>query len=152
MLSPSVFKSNTNEQSISRLEKLNPNTKAVWGKMNAGQMLAHLNVAYDMAFDKADVKINGITRFMLKAFVKNKVVGEKPYPKNGQTAPFFLMKEDKDFEKEKQALISNIKQVESKGESWFEGKKSPSFGELTSSEWSQLFQKHIEHHFEQFAI
>lgn len=152
MLSPSVFESNTTENSLSRLKKLSPTTQPAWGKMNAGQMLAHLNVAYDMAFDKTDIKVNGIARFMLKTFVKNKVVGEKPFSKNGQTAPFFVMKEDKDFEKEKQALITNIKEVEAKGKSWFEGKQSPSFGPLSSSEWSQLFQKHIEHHFEQFGI
>ena len=151
-MSPSVFESATTSKSLERLAKLTPEKSPVWGKMNASQMLAHLNVSYDIAFGKSDVKVNGLMRFMLKAFVKKKVVGESSYSKNSQTAPFFLIKEDRDFEKEKQLLISNIKEVEAKGKDWFEGKFSPSFGEMTASEWSQLFQKHLEHHLDQFEI
>ena len=43
---------------------------------------------------------------MLKTFVKNAVVSEKPYKKNGRTAPEFLIKEEKNFETEKNRLIA----------------------------------------------
>ncbi len=38
--------------------------------------------------------------------MKKSVVGEKPYPKNGRTAPQFLITNEREFEKEKKQLIS----------------------------------------------
>jgi hypothetical protein len=38
---------------------------------------------------------------MMKLFVKNIVVGEKPYAKNSRTAPEFIIANQRDFEKEK---------------------------------------------------
>ena len=38
------------------------------------------------------------------------------------------------------------------GASHFEGKESHSFGNLTSSEWNNMFYKHLNHHLEQFGV
>jgi uncharacterized damage-inducible protein DinB len=152
MALPYVFDSSTTKLTLERLEKLTSNTQAQWGKMDAGQMLAHLNVSYDLAFGKIQVNDNFFVKFMLKLFVKNAVVSEKPYPKNSQTASYFLQKGPKDFETEKSNFIENVKAVEQKGESFFDGKDSVSFGKLTKKEWSNLFYKHIDHHFGQFGV
>lgn len=149
MALPSIFDSSTTQKHLERLEKLTANTKPQWGKMNAPQMLAHLNVAYASS---AGPKKGFMTRLMMKMFVKNIVVGEKPYAKNSRTAPEFIIADERVFEKEKANLISNIKDIEAKGSSYFSGKENPAFGVLTTQEWSNLFYKHIEHHFEQFGI
>ena len=49
---PNIFTQTVTDKIISRLEKLTPETKALWGKMNASQMLAHCNVTYDLAFER----------------------------------------------------------------------------------------------------
>lgn len=49
---PNVFDLSTVEAMKNRIHQLTPNTPPQWGKMNAGQMLAHLNVAYDLAYGK----------------------------------------------------------------------------------------------------
>lgn len=149
---PNTFDTKTQENNLARLNKLTADTTPKWGKMNAAQMLAHVNVAYNMALDE-NTKINrGFKRFIISLLAKKQVVSEKPYPKNGRTAPEFLVADQRDFEKEKAKLIGFINAVNTKGTAYFDGKESASFGPLSEKEWSNLFQKHLNHHFEQFGV
>lgn len=147
-----TFDPRTTEFYINKIEKLTPETQAQWGKMDVAQMLAHVNVSYDMAFGKVVPKYNFMTKFMLKLFVKGIVVGEKPYKESSQTAPAFVISDKKDFEVEKKNLIDNIRMTESKGVEHFEGFESTGFGKLTAKEWSNLFSKHLAHHLTQFGV
>lgn len=147
-----TFDPKTTETVFVRLEKLNYMSKPQWGKMNSAQMLAHLNVAYDYAYGRKNSNLNFFAKFMVKLFVKNIVAGEKPYTKNSRTAPEFIISNERDFEKEKSIFIDNVKETEAKGVAYFEGKENCSFGVLTSKEWSNLFYKHIDHHFIQFGV
>ena len=146
-----IFQKETVNELIARLEKLTPETKPKWGKMNVAQMLAHCNVSYEMVFENIHKAPNGFVKLILKLFVKEQVVGSKPYKKNGQTAPAFLITDHKDFEKEKDRLIAYLHKTEQLGESHFEGKESLSFGKLTAAQWNTMFQKHLEHHLSQFG-
>ena len=148
-----VFEQNTTDLTLNRLEKLSSETNSLWGSMNAGQMLAHLNVAYDSSMGKQELKKDGwFTKLMMKKFVKGVVVGEKPYKRNNRTAPHFIISTPKDFGVEKDRLITNIKEVQEKGVNHFNNKESHSFGKLSQQEWSNLFYKHLDHHFQQFGI
>lgn len=148
----SVFTPETTAECIERIQGIHAESQPLWGKMNAAQMLAHLNVAYDIAFDKVEVKNNFFMKFILKKMIKPMVTNEKPYKKNGPTSPAFLISDERDLEKERQNLISNIQQVETLGKDHFEGKINPSFGQLTSQEWSNMFYKHLNHHLTQFRV
>lgn len=149
---PSIFEADTLVQNKERLDILVKEAQPLWGKMNVAQMLAHLNVSYDVAQGKTKVEINPVMRFFLKTFIKKGVVGNKPYPKNGRTAPYFLVVDERDFEEEKKKLLENMQWVFDKGEAYFEGRATGSFGKLTAAEWSNLFQKHLDHHFQQFGV
>lgn len=149
---PSIFEADTLELNKVRLEKLSVETQPKWGKMDVAQMLAHLNVSYSISQGKTKVKLNPIMRFFLKTFLKKIVVGDKPFAKNSKTAPYFLIADERDFEAEKKLLLENMKWAFNKGVSFFEGRVTGSFGELTSKEWSNLFQKHLDHHFKQFGV
>lgn len=146
------FNKESVDQQIERINKLSSDTKAQWGTMDVAKMLAHCNVSYEMVYDNIHKKPNAFLRTILKLAVKNKVVGDKPYPKNGQTAPQFIIKSDKDFEVEKTRLVNYINKTLSLGEKEFEGKESLSFGKLTSKEWNNLFFKHLDHHLRQFNV
>ena len=89
---------------------------------------------------------------MLKTIIKGIVTGEKSYPKNSSTGKEFIITGTRDFEKEKSILITNIKETESKGTSFFEGRNNQAFGPLTAQQWSNQFYKHIDHHFGQFGL
>jgi hypothetical protein len=74
MALPNIFTKNVADQLIQRIDKLNPTSHALWGKMNVAQMLAHCNVTYEMAFEDKHAKPNFFMGLILKAFVK-KMVG-----------------------------------------------------------------------------
>ena len=115
-------------------------------------MLAHCNVAYDMSFTDQYPKPNFLVKQLLKMFVKPTTCGEKPYKKNGKTAPQFIIKDKRDFELEKQKLINYLNKTRNLGAAHFEGLESHSFGKLSSREWSNLFYKHLDHHLTQFGV
>ena len=147
-----VFSTQDVNDIISRINHLTPDTKPLWGKMSATQMLAHCNVSYEMAFENKHPKPNAFMRFILKLFVKDKVVSEKPYGHNSPTAPQFIINDQRDFETERNRLIGYINKTKDLGEKYFEGKESLSFGKLTSKEWNNMFAKHLHHHLTQFGV
>jgi hypothetical protein len=152
MALPNIFSPLTTEITLKRLEKLSPNSPPKWGKMNASQMLAHLNIAYDIANGKIESKPSFFIKLLMKLFIKNGIVSEKPYPQNSKTSPEFIVTEDRNFEKEKRQYIENLRETENKGAAYFERKENPSMGKLTAIEWNNLFYKHTNHHFQQFGI
>ena len=147
-----IFLKKDSTEIINRINDLKTDSTAVWGSMSVAQMLAHCNVTYEMVYDNIHPKPNGFMRFILKSFIKNGVVNEKPYPRNSRTAPQFIVKGDRDFELEKNRLISYIVQTQELGEKEFEGKESLSFGKLTAKEWNNMFAKHLDHHLTQFGV
>jgi hypothetical protein len=120
--------------------------------MSVAQMLAHCSVTYEMVYANKHPKPNAFTKFMMKLFVKNIVVSEKPYAKNGRTAPQFLISDKRIFETEKTRLVDYIQKTQQLGEKEFDGKESHSFGKLSSSEWNNMFYKHLDHHLTQFGV
>jgi len=151
MALPNIFTKDISEKTINRINKLKPDTKPGWGKMSVDQMLAHLNVTYEMVYEDIHPKPNFFTRMILKAFVKKIVVNEGPYKKSSQTAPAFLIKGSRDFDAEKARLIGYINKTQALGESHFDGKESLSFGIMNKEEWNNMFYKHIDHHLTQFG-
>lgn len=151
MTLPNYFSKEVSEKLIQRINSLHPSTAPVWGTMQVSQMLAHCNVTYDMLFTDKYPEPNFFVKALLKLFVKPTVVGHKPYKKLSQTAPAFLIKDERDFENEKHKLLANISKTVDLGESHFEGKASNSFGNLSSKEWNNLFYKHLDHHLSQFG-
>jgi hypothetical protein len=147
-----IFNKEVCDEFIDRINKLNPNSVGLWGKMNVSQMLAHCNVSYEMVYDNIHLKPNALMKLILKTLVKNKVVDDKPYLRNNRTAPQFIIKGNRNFRFEKDRLIVYIRKTQELGEREFEGKESHSFGKLSSKEWNNMFRKHLEHHLSQFDV
>ncbi len=137
---------------VDRIHKLNPSSQALWGKMSVDQMLAHCNVTYELIYEDKHPKPNNFKKMLLKLFVKSVVVNEKPYKKNGRTAPEFLITDTKIFDEEKQRLIDYLNKTQELGADHFDGKESHSFGRLTTQEWNNMFYKHLNHHLSQFGV
>lgn len=152
MALPNIFSPEVVDSLKARIDKLTPVTKPNWGSMKVSQMLAHCNVPYEMVFTDKHPKPNFFVRFLLTLIAKNGVVNEKPYPKNSRTAPQFIIKDDRDFEKEKSRLIAYLGKAQELGVKHFDGLESNSFGKLTITEWNNLFYKHLDHHLTQFGV
>jgi hypothetical protein len=69
--------------------------------MNVSQMLAHCNVSYELVYDSKHAKPNLLMKFIMKAFVKNIIVSEEPFKRNSQTAPSFVVTDEKKLRKKK---------------------------------------------------
>lgn len=148
-----VFDAKDAQHYIDRINKLTAESKGLWGKMTVDQMLAHCNVSYEMVYEPEKHKKPGaIAKFILKNFVKPKVVGEKAYTQNGPTAPQFIISDQKNFNEEKKRLIGFIQKTQQLGASAFDGKESFSFGKLKAQEWNNMFAKHLNHHLAQFGV
>lgn len=149
---PNIFSREVTDQLIDRLNKLEHNTQPKWGKMDAARMLAHCNVTYEMAFEDKHKKPGAFGKLMLKLFVKNAVVSEKPFKRNSPTGPMFKIADQRVFEIEKNRLLDYMNKTVELGEKHFDGKASNSLGKLTITEWNNQFYKHLDHHFTQFGV
>ena len=147
-----LFDASVKQDIISRINKLTPQSQALWGKMNVSQMLAHCCVSYEMVYEDKHPRPNAFLRFIIKMLAKKAVTDETPYKHNAGTAPAFLIKDKRDFELEKARLIGFINRTQELGELGFDGKISHSFGKLSKEEWNNLFYKHVNHHLLQFGV
>ena len=148
-----VFDAQDAQEYINRINNLTPETQRKWGKMSVDQVLAHLNVAYDLTFTPEKFpKPSFIAKFLLSKFVKPKITNEIPYKQSLPTSPVFIIADERNFEEEKAKLIGNIQRVQQLGREAFEGKENINFGKMTAQCWNNMFAKHLNHHLDQFGV
>ena len=148
-----VFDAQDAQEYINRINNLTPETQRKWGKMSVDQVLAHLNVAYDLTFTPEKFpKPNFIAKFLLSKFVKPKITNEIPYKASLPTSPAFIIVDERNFEEEKAKLIGKIQRVQQLGREAFEGKENINFGKMTAQGWNNMFAKHLNHHLDQFGV
>jgi Protein of unknown function (DUF1569) len=137
------------QEIIDRINKLTPQSQRQWGKMDVGQMLAHLQAPIGVAFGTTTVKGNWLMKLILPLFKKN-LYDEKPWKQGLPTDKSFIMTgQFKDFENEKAQLLDKIIRFT---EPHMISEKHPVFGKLTKEQWSKATWKHIDHHLKQFGV
>jgi len=151
MALPDVFETATTEQLIERLDRLQANSPAQWGRMDVAQMLAHCGIPYA----QIEGKVGGgpwLLRWIARIAFKESVVGEVPFRQNIPTAKAFIMSTPHNFEAERTRLRAQVLEVHSRGAEAFEGRVHVAFGPLTARQWSNLLYKHLDHHLRQFGV
>lgn len=148
-----VFDRTVTDELIARIQQLRPDTRPQWGRMTAGQMLAHCSVPFAYVYEPEKyTKPGPFKRMLFKLFVKKFVVTEEPFKKNSKTGPDLLMKTEKDIEQERERIIDFLNRTQELGENYFDGKASIYFGKLTKHEWNIMFYKHLDYHLGQFGV
>ena len=144
-----LFEPAVKEDIIDRINKLTPQTKPLWGKMNVSQMLAHVQMPIRIALGTHQPKGSFLLRLIGPLF-KSKLWDENPYKQSLPTDPTFVMTgTEKDFEKEKAALIALVNNF---NETSIRSEKHPVFGKLNKHNWSKATWKHLDHHLKQFGV
>jgi len=134
---------------IDRINKLTPDTKQLWGKMNVSQMLAHIQMPIRIAYGTHQPKGSFLLRLIGPLF-KSKLWDEQPYKQSLPTDPTFIMtSSEKEFEKEKSAVLQLINDFSNET---IVGEQHPVFGKLTKENWSKATWKHLDHHLKQFGV
>ncbi len=146
-----LFKSVTALTVKSRIEALQPDSKALWGKMNVAQMLSHLQVPLQGALGEVKLK-RTLIGYLFGGIAKKQMVNEKPFKQNLPTDPAFIRKDDRDFYLEKSKLLDGIDKFVAVGPKGLSREPHPFFGKLSPEEWSVLMWKHIDHHLRQFGV
>jgi hypothetical protein len=135
----------------SRINNLNADSPAVWGKMSVSQMFAHCTAALQYACGDYPGKQMMIGK-LIGSFLKKNFSNEKPFGKNSPTAPEFTISDNRQFEKEKEILTSVINRFSTAGEQGVTKSPHLFFGKLSPEEWGIGMYKHLDHHFRQFGV
>jgi hypothetical protein len=144
-----LFDPSVKQEINERINKLTVKTQRQWGKMNVSQMLAHVQMPIRIALGTHQPKGNFLLRLIGPLF-KSKLWDEKPYKQSLPTDPTFVMTgTEKDFEKEKAALIELVNNF---NETSIQSDRHPVFGKLNKHNWSKATWKHLDHHLRQFGV
>ncbi|MBX2934583.1 MAG: DUF1569 domain-containing protein [Ferruginibacter sp.] len=146
-----LFDKETHTEIINRISKLTPQSQRQWGKMTVSQMLAHCKEAFTVPLSDKKLPRIFMGRLIGWAF-KKMLYNDKPWKRNLPTAPNFLIKDDRDFEKEKLELTELINQFYNGGPANVGKFPHPMFGTYTSEQWGKSMYKHLDHHFTQFGV
>ncbi len=142
----SIFDKTTRDELIERINSLNENSTAQWGKMNVSQMMKHCSQWDEMALGKTKYKQSFlgklVGRFALKDMMK-----DEPVKKNLPTVPSFVIKEQVNFSEEKMKWLKLIDEYGNYSENGF---THPFFGALTKEQAGCMEYKHADHHLRQF--
>ncbi len=144
----SLWQEDARRELTSRLDKLSPNAAAQWGRMNAPQMLAHLNDAFRMATGELSVKPRNLPiRYWP---LKQLAIYWLPFPKGAPTAPELIARQSTDWDTEKNNLRKLISGFTTPDRANLIS-EHPAFGSMTPKDWGVLGYRHIDHHFRQFG-
>jgi Protein of unknown function (DUF1569) len=146
----SLFDTETYEEISTRMQKLGPATQRQWGKMDVAQMLAHCKAAFSVPLSEKKMPRN-ILGLLVGWAVKKKLYNEDPWKRNLPTAPNFIIKDKREFEKEKQELMLLIDRFYTLGPGKVGLFPHPMFGSYTSEQWGKSMYKHLDHHLRQFG-
>ncbi len=147
----SIFNDQDKNELLRRIEKVAPSSPAVWGKMNANQMLSHCSEGLKMTTGALKPRRVPFPINVLGRLLKNKVLGAGEFRRNSPTAPELTITDTRDFEQEKGRLIAAVNELYAKGEAGIKEEIHPFFGKMTQKEWGILNYKHLDHHLRQFG-
>ena len=145
-----VFDKSTRDALIHRINALNKDSKAQWGKMNVHQMVKHCTLWEEMVHYNKKYKRPFIGILFGKMFLKNELKDGSLMRKNNPSIPELIVKDVKgSIESEKMKWISLIKGYEQYSLPDFSF-VHPFFGKMTREQIGYFVYKHNDHHLRQF--
>lgn len=147
-----IFNDHVREELIVRINSLNKEHKAEWGKMNLFQMIEHNTYwnGWILGTGKHTYKQAFIGKIFGKMALRKMIKDETPLDKNIPTSSQFKVKETNgDIETGKLKWISLTKA--------YENYENPAFihdffGKMTREQIGILVYKHSDHHLRQFGV
>jgi len=143
-----VFDKATQDELISRINSLNENSTAQWGKMNVYQMLKHCTMWEQMVAGKVTCKRVFLGRLFGKMALKSSLKDEKPMMRNAPSSPELIVNDSSsDIVAQKMKWITMIEENAHFSAPVF---MHPFFGEMTKEQLGYHAYKHTDHHLRQF--
>ncbi len=146
-----LFQTDAVDEVISRIDKLQPATQHLWGKMDVAQMMAHCSATLDVASGRMLLPRLFIGR-ILGPFVRPLFTNDKPFSRNSPTDKAFVIADQRDFAREQERLKVCVRQFHQGGEAQCTKHPHSFFGPLMPQEWATGMYKHLDHHLRQFGV
>ena len=147
-----LFEHESTNTILKRLNNLDKNSKAQWGKMDVSQMLKHCQGPLNIALEREalSTKLGFFQKFMMSLY-KPLLYNDKPWKHNLPTAKEFRITTPQQFLIEKEKLEQLILEFSKKTEvkNW---PNHPLFGYFTPEQWGKMQYKHLDHHLTQFNV
>lgn len=142
------------ENALSHLNKLNEDTKPLWGEMNATRMVEHLSETMKLAMGQLGAFPQEIPEDKVEK-AQGFLFSEHPLPKNFEAS--FAKKGTPVHSSSLSDAIDEFAMNWVDFQDFFEGNPEkttlhPSFGALNYDKWLRLHNKHLAHHFKQFGL
>jgi hypothetical protein len=147
----SLYDKTVCDELVNRIDQLSAESKALWGKMNVTQMLAHTAAGMDMASGRLNIDRVFMGK-LIGGFLKSFYTSDKPFNKNTPTAAELVRADASDFEKEKDNLKTLMKAFSEGGIEKCTTHPHPFFGKLKPEDWGIGIYKHTDHHLRQFGV
>jgi len=146
-----LFDEHTKQEILNRIDKLNPNSKAQWGKMNVNQGLRHMSLALDIPTGKLNPtpgKLPPMPKWLFKFFLLNT---KPPKEKANTFKELDIVKNNinpTDFEAERNQFKNAVETFCKAGILIPENKIA---GKFSKKDWGKLNYNHADHHLRQFG-
>lgn len=135
-----------------RAQKLNEHSTALWGKMNAAQMLMHCTKPMLVATGELKTS-TGLMGLLMGGYFKKKFLNGGSFGKNLPTLPAFKTDAVEVSLAEAQSLYQQaIQRFVAAEKQGLLSKKHPFFGKMSAADWGTLLYMHTNHHLNQFGV
>lgn len=142
-----VYDKVTRDELIRRINTLDENSRAQWGKMKVYQMVKHCRLWEEMMLGKKKYDRVFLGRIFGKMALNSMLKNDTPLGRNAPTIPALIIKDDGDVSIEKSKWVALI---EEHAHAWVPDLVHPFFGKLTKEQIGRLVYKHGDHHLRQF--
>ncbi len=150
-MSRSIFIKEGKAEILARIQNLHPTTPALWGKMNATEMMHHCVLALQLIIN-AEPK-NKKSTFQQQLLRVYFLYIRKKFPKEVMAPKTINIQKLKvqalNFEQEKTHLF---KQIDLLCQHQQIHARHPYFGKLSYKEWGIFNWMHLDHHLRQFGV
>lgn len=148
----SLFATETLEEVKERLTGLRTDSQRLWGSMTPAQMLAHCAATMEMAVGLTLPPRRFIGRLVGPIAKKAVVTEGRPFRRNSPSDKSLIIREERDFETERQRLIALLERFSAGGPEGCTKHPHSFFGPLTPAEWATVMYQHLDHHLQQFGV
>jgi hypothetical protein len=143
-----IFDTATRNELIARIQTLDENSTALWGKMNVYQMIMHCMKADEVNLGEKVQKQAFIGKLFGKLALKKVMKDEAPLGRNSPTSPQLRMSGAGDVSAAKAKWISILQGYANYSKPEF---VHEFFGTMTREQVGVLAYKHVDHHLRQFG-
>ncbi len=144
-----IFDETTRDELIRRINALNVNSKAQWGKMNLNQMLKHCIFWDESVLGRRKLKQPLMGKLFGRFFIRKLIKDDTPLPHSLPSVDELKIEEgiNSDLSAEKKKWISLINEYRKLSNHTYE---LPFFGQVKKEDAGYVDYKNTDHHLRQF--